>query len=79
MPSRALSRFSYTNDLHVLDTRTLEWFRVPDGGNGTPPPPRAWHGAVMMGKMMIVCGGTAGRSQFYDDVYLLDTGMRACW
>ncbi len=29
----------------------------------------------MMGKMMIVCGGTAGRAQFYDDVYLLDTGM----
>ena len=64
----------YTNDLHVLDTKTLEWFRVPDGGNGEVPPPRAWHSAVMVGKSMVVVGGTAGRALFHDDVYLLDTG-----
>lgn len=65
----------YTNDLHVLDTKTLEWFRVPDGGNGEVPPPRAWHSAVMIGKSMVVVGGTAGRALFHDDVYLLDTGV----
>jgi dynein heavy chain len=64
----------YTNDLHVLDTKSMEWFHVPDGGNGDVPSPRAWHSATMIGKTMVVYGGTAGRSTFHGDAYLLDTG-----
>lgn len=40
---------------------------------GNKPSPRAWHTATVIGKNIVVVGGTAGRLLFYNDVYVLDT------
>lgn len=40
---------------------------------GEVPSPRAWHTATTVGKFIFVFGGTAGRTRFYNDIYVLDT------
>lgn len=43
------------NDLHVLDTQTLEW--SAPATEGAPPPPRAGHAAAVLGSTLYVVGG----------------------
>jgi Rab9 effector protein with kelch motifs len=61
----------YLADLHVLDTKSMTW-STPET-TGEKPSPRAWHTANVIGKYIVVFGGTAGRLSFYNDVYVLDT------
>jgi N-acetylneuraminic acid mutarotase len=71
--------YGYTKflaDLWVLDTANMEWSQPKM--EGTPPSPRAWHSAVAAGNTgkIIFFGGTAGRSKFYNEVWMLDTTGR---
>lgn len=61
----------YLNDLFVFDTSTQEWVRPIM--HGDVPSPRAWHSQHVFGNNIMIFGGTAGRRDFYDELYILVT------
>lgn len=61
----------FLNDLYVLDTNEMKWSSPETTGD--KPSPRAWHSACTIGKFIVVFGGTAGRYDFFNDVFVLDT------
>ena len=63
----------YLDELYVLNLDTWEW-TVPDV-SGDSPSCRAWHSACRIGNtgQILIFGGTAGRMNFYNDMYVLDT------
>jgi len=68
--------YGYTrffNELYCLDTKTMEW-QIPEV-TGNPPSPRAWHSACALAgtPLIIFIGGSAGRENFYNDVYSFNT------
>ena len=60
----------YLNELYLFDIVTSSWSLQTCLGD--IPSPRAWHTSTIIGKFMVVFGGTAGRTSFYDDVYVLN-------
>ena len=66
----------YLADLYVLDLDTFEW-EIP-ACTGEVPSCRAWHTANVVGNssQILFFGGTAGRVNFYNDCYVLDTARQ---
>uniref|UniRef100_A0A0V0HMV7 Putative ovule protein n=1 Tax=Solanum chacoense TaxID=4108 RepID=A0A0V0HMV7_SOLCH len=69
------------NDLYILDTSSNTW--IAPSLRGDPPNPREGHSAALIGKRLFIfggCGNIDGAEIFYDDVYVLNTGLslRVC-
>eukprot|EP00808_Paulinella_micropora_P027505 g7254.t1 len=58
------------NDLHILDTETMEWIRP--NMTGTIPAPRAGHTASLVGSKIVVFGGGTQMGPV-NDLHILDT------
>ncbi|BBN13141.1 hypothetical protein MPTK1_6g01150 [Marchantia polymorpha subsp. ruderalis] len=66
----------FLNDLVVLDTDTLQWFKPECTGNGESghigPSPRAFHVCVAIDCHLFIFGGRCGRKRL-GDFWMLDT------
>ncbi|KAG6550536.1 hypothetical protein Mapa_007905 [Marchantia paleacea] len=66
----------FLNELIVLDTETLQWFRPECTGNGESghigPSPRAFHVCVAIDCHLFIFGGRCGRKRL-GDFWMLDT------
>ncbi|XP_042502767.1 rab9 effector protein with kelch motifs-like isoform X2 [Macadamia integrifolia] len=61
----------YYNDLHILDTESLEWQKVVTSGN--PPSARDSHTCSSWTNKIIVIGGEDSSDCYLSDVHILDT------
>jgi len=70
-------RHRYFNDFFVLNIKSWEWKKVKDMGfaNQVPPHNRAWHSmeSVPHREQIVVFGGTCGKNQFFNDLWVFDT------
>ncbi|KAJ1633381.1 hypothetical protein T492DRAFT_547026 [Pavlovales sp. CCMP2436] len=70
----------YLNDLHILSTSSKPptWSRPPRTPSNPPPMEREGHTAVVIGRSMVIFGGTwvdeDDASRYLNDVHCLDTG-----
>lgn len=62
------------NDLHVLDTDTIQWRKQLQGGN--TPLPRSGHSAVLMSGGIVIFGG-ANTEETFADAHMLDLSTGA--
>nr|XP_016496302.1 PREDICTED: rab9 effector protein with kelch motifs-like [Nicotiana tabacum] len=64
------------NDLHILDTSSNTW--ISPSLRGDRPNPREGHSAALIGKRLFIFGGCGKYDDteiYYDDVYVLNTGL----
>lgn len=59
----------YLNDLHELNTLTLNWIKVD--ATGTRPPPRANHSSALIKNNLYIFGGWDG-SKRLNDLFMMD-------
>lgn len=62
--------YVYLNDTHVLDLNSSRWIKPKI--QGTPPPPRYAHTAVLAGQRIIIFGGKGGKNKALRDLHALD-------
>ncbi|KAL2623041.1 hypothetical protein R1flu_003246 [Riccia fluitans] len=66
----------FLNDLNVLDTETMQWYRPECTGSGESghigPSPRAFHVSVAIDCHLFIFGGRCGRKRL-GDFWMLDT------
>ena len=55
----ALLSLTDSNDVHILDSKTMEWSRLTQ--RGELPKPRAYHSAAVVGNFLVVMGGWSGQ------------------
>ena len=62
--------YTYLNDTHVLDLNSSRWIKPRI--QGTPPPSRFGHTAVLAGQRVIVFGGKGNKNKIFKDLHALD-------
>ena len=55
----SLCSLTDSNDVHILDSKTMEWSRLTQ--RGELPKPRAYHSAAVVGNFLVVMGGWSGQ------------------
>mmetsp|Transcript_7680 Transcript_7680/g.8384 ORF Transcript_7680/g.8384 Transcript_7680/m.8384 type:complete len:356 (-) Transcript_7680:842-1909(-) len=63
-------KFTYLNDIWLLDNEKLIWHKIPC--TGEVPGPRYGHSCHLLGSRMFIFGGKGPRDVVYKDVYFLD-------
>ena len=67
----------YSNDVHVLNTMTMEWTRMQQ--RGEPPKARAYHAAAVVGNFLVVLGGWSGNCENLASLSTLDLDGLGTW
>jgi len=71
------SFIKYSNEVHVLNTTTMEWTRLRQ--RGELPKPRAYHAAVVVGNFLVVLGGWSGACENLATISTLDLDGFGTW
>jgi len=71
------SFIKYSNDVHILNTSSMEWVRLQQ--RGEQPKARAIHAAAVVGNFLVVLGGWSGGCENLATISTLDLDGIGTW